>query len=98
MPVGKGDDMGRWIAIGKAPGWDDLAKFTEGLKATSQWRVDPRTTITEVIALADGRMLVECHAHNQADFDAWLKRNEWQVESVTPIKHIARTGEIWKVT
>ena len=20
--------MGRWIAVGKAPGWDDLAKFT----------------------------------------------------------------------
>ena len=64
--------MGRWIAIGKAPGWDDLAKFTAGLKETSKWRVDPRTTITEVIALADGRMLAECHAHNQADFDAWL--------------------------
>jgi hypothetical protein len=27
-----------------------------------------------------------------------LKRNGWQVESVTPIKHIARTGEIWKVS
>jgi hypothetical protein len=98
MPVGKGDDMGRWIAIGKAPGWDNLAKFTDDLKTTSKWRIDPRTTITEVIALADGRMLAECHANSQADFDAWLKRNGWQVESVTPIKHIARTGEIWKVS
>lgn len=90
--------MGRWIAIGKAPGWDDLAKFTDELKATSKWRIDPRTTITEVIALADGRMLIECHANSQADFDALLKRNDWQVESVAAIKHIARTGEIWKVS
>ena len=26
------------------------------------------------------------------------KRKGWQVESVTPIKHLARTGEIWKVS
>ena len=89
--------MGRWIAIGKVPGWDDLAKFTEALKPTTQWRVDPRTTITSVIALADGRMLAECHANQQADFDAWLKQTGWQVESVTEIAHVARTGEIWRV-
>ena len=90
--------MGRWIAIGKAPGWDDLAKFTVAMKTTAKWRVDPRTTITEVTALADGRMLAECHANKQEDFDAWLRENGWQVESVTPIKHVARTGEIWKVS
>jgi hypothetical protein len=89
--------MGRWIAIGRAPGWDDLAKFTDELKATAQWRIDPRTTITEVIVLGDGRMLAECHANSREDFDAWLQRKGWQVESVTPIKHVARTGEIWKV-
>ena len=89
--------MGRWIAIGKVPGWDNLAKFTDELKATMKWRIDPRTTITSVTALADGRMLAECHANQQADFDAWLQQKGWQVESVTPISHVARTGEIWKV-
>lgn len=89
--------MGRWIAVGKAPGWDDLAKFTTEMKDTPLWRPDPRTTITSVTALADGRMLAECHANTQAEFDAWLKQKGWQVESVTPIKHVARTGEIWKV-
>jgi hypothetical protein len=89
--------MGRWIAIGKVSGWDDVATFTDELKATTQWRVDPRTTITSVIALADGRMLAECHANQQADFDAWLQQKGWQVESVTAISHVARTGEIWKV-
>ncbi len=44
------------------------------------------------------RMLAECHANKQEDFDAWLRQKGWQVESVTPIKHLARTGEIWKVS
>ena len=43
-------------------------------------------------------MLAECHANKQEDFDAWLQQKGWQVESVTPIKHLARTGEIWKVS
>lgn len=89
--------MGRWIAIGTAPGWDDTVKLTAEMKATPMWRLNPRTTITSVIALADGRLLAECHAVNKADFDAWLEQKGWNVESVTPIKAVARTGEIWKV-
>ncbi len=89
--------MGRWIAIGTAPGWDDVAKFTAQMKATKEWRADPRTTITTVFALADGRLLAECHGQKQADFEAWLQKKGWQVESITPIRHLAKTGEIWKV-
>jgi hypothetical protein len=89
--------MGRWIAIGTAPGWDDVAKFTSEMKATRQWRADPRTTVTTVFALADGRLVAECHAPKQADFEAWLERKGWHVESLTPIKHLAKTGEIWTV-
>ena len=48
--------MGRWIAIGKAPGWDDLKRFSVEMKDTSQWRVDPKTTVTSVYALGDGRI------------------------------------------
>ena len=90
--------MGRWIAIGRVQGWDDLSRFGDDLEAVEKWRVGPRTTITEVIALADGRMIAECHAGAQADFEAWLEQTGWQVESITPIRHIARTGEIWKVS
>ncbi len=89
--------MGRWIAIGTAPGWDDVAKFTAEMKATRQWRADARTTITTVFALADGRLVAECHAPKQTDFEAWLQRKGWRVESLTPIKHLAKTGEIWTV-
>ena len=89
--------MGRWIAIGKAPGWDDQERFAKELKANPEFRVNPRTTITSVYALADGRLIAECHAPTQAEFDEWLKKKGWTVESVTPITRIAKTGEIWNV-
>jgi len=90
--------MGRWIAIGTAPGWDDITKFGAELSETSMWRPDAQTTVTTVLALGDGRVLAECHAVKQEDFEAWLRQKGWRVESLTPIKHLAKTGSIWKVT
>ena len=89
--------MGRWIAIGTAPGWDDIKKFGAGLAATDKWRVDAQTSITTVIALEDGRLLAECHAAKKENFEAWLKQKGWKLESITPIKHLAKTGSIWSV-
>lgn len=89
--------MGRWIAVGKAPGWDNLERFGKELKETSQWRVDTKATITSVYALGDGRLLAECHAPEQAQFDEWLSKKGWKVESVTPIRFVAKTGDIWNV-
>lgn len=89
--------MGRWIAIGKAPGWDDLKRFSQEMKDTSQWRIDPKSTVTSVYALGDGRMVAEYHGPATAEFEDWLKKKGWSVESLTPIKHIAKSGEIWKV-
>jgi hypothetical protein len=89
--------MARWIAIGKAPGWDDLAKFTQENKDTAQWRIDPKSTVTTVIALSDGRMIAEYHGPAVAEFEEWLKKKGWAVDSITPIRHIAKAGDIWKV-
>jgi flavodoxin len=89
--------MGRWIAIGKAPGWDDLKRFSQEMKDTSQWRIDPKSTVTSVYALGDGRMVAEYHGPATAEFEDWLKKKGWSVESLTPIKHMAKSGEIWKV-
>ena len=88
--------MGRWIAVGKAPGWDNLERFTAELKSTEKWRIDARTTITTVYALEDGRMIAECHTPEKTEFEAWLKKVGWTVESVTQIKTVAKTGDIWK--
>ena len=30
-------------------------------------------------------------------FEAWLAEKGWEVESITPIRHVARTGAIWPV-
>ena len=37
--------MPRWIAIGTAPGWDDIKKFGEELHEPRNWHPDARTTI-----------------------------------------------------
>jgi hypothetical protein len=89
--------MGRWIAVGKASGWDTFERFSQELKATNQWRVDPKTTITSVYTLADGCMIAECHGPERGPFDAWLTKKGWSVESMTPIKLVAKTGDIWNV-
>jgi hypothetical protein len=89
--------MGRWIAIGTAPGWDDIATFGAALRETSMWRPDAQTTITTVFALGDGRLVAEGHAARREDFEQWLTQKGWQVESLTPIRHLAKTGSIWKV-
>ncbi|MBI4200595.1 MAG: hypothetical protein HY535_09015 [Chloroflexi bacterium] len=89
--------MPRWLAIGTAPGWDDPKKFRAELDDTREWRVDPRTTVTTVYALGDGRLLAECHGTRQEDFEAWLKKKGWKVETVQPIKLLAKTGSIWEV-
>ena len=90
--------MPRWIAVGKAPGWDNLERLTKEMKKTGEWRLDPRTTITSVYALGDGRVIAECHGQQQADFDQWLQKKGITVESVTSIAAVAKTGEVWKVT
>jgi len=89
--------MPRWIAIGTAPGWDNVKKFGEEMHETHSWRPDARTTITTVFALGDGRLLAECNAVNQDAFEAWLNQKGWKVESITPIKHLAKVGSIWEM-
>ena len=90
--------MPRWIAIGTAAGWDDIKRFSNEMDDTSNWRPDPRTTVTTVFALEDGRLLAECHAAKREDFEAWLQHKGWNVESITAIKHVAQTGSIRDVT
>ncbi|MBI4339767.1 MAG: hypothetical protein HY680_07420 [Chloroflexi bacterium] len=87
--------MPRWLAIGKAPGWDEVNKLTSEMKATKNWRADARTSVTTVLALGDGRLVAECHGAEQKDFEAWLKMKGWTVESIVPIKYIANLGSIW---
>ena len=86
----------RWLAIGTAPGWDEIDKFGEELKSTSMWRLNPRTTITSVTALEGGRLLAECQGDSKETFEEWLKNKGWNIESITPVTHMARAGSIWE--
>ena len=67
------------------------------MRETNNWRPDARTTITTVIALENGCLLAECHALKQESFEVWLQQKGWNVESITPIKHLAKTGSVWEV-
>ena len=89
--------MARWMAIGTAPGWDNVSTFREELQETRNWRVDARTSVTTVYALGDGRLLAECHAGSEDDFKAWLEKKGWAVETIQPIKMLAKTGSIWEL-
>ena len=68
------------------------------MKATSQWRPDPRTTITTVTALEDGRLLAECQGVSKATFEQWLESKSWNVDSITQVTHLARFGSIWQAS
>ena len=89
--------MPHWMAIGTAPGWDDVKKFGEELHETRNWRLDARTTVTTVYALGDGRLLAECHGVEEESFKAWLEQKGWNVESIQPIKLLAKAGSIWEL-
>jgi hypothetical protein len=43
-------------------------------------------------------LLAECHAIKKESFETWLQQKGWNVESITPIKHLAKTGSIWETT
>ena len=87
--------MPRWLAICTADGLDNPEKFREQMAATKNWRPDARTKITTVLHLGDGKLLAECHSPSQDAFDAWLEQKGWNIESITPIQQIAKTGSIW---
>ena len=89
--------MPRWMAIGTAPGWDNAKRFREELHETKNWRLDARTAVTTVYAFDDGRLLAECHAASQEEFKAWLDKKGWTVESIQPIKLLAKTGSVWEL-
>lgn len=90
--------MGRWIAIGRKPAWQDAGAFSTELRKVDTWRPDARTTITTVTVLEDGRMLVECHAPKLEQFRAWLDTHGWEDYTCTPVTQVARTGSVWKVS
>lgn len=89
--------MPRWLAFGSQDQWADLAAFDTALRDTGCWRVSNRTTVTSVIALADGGIVIECHGADRAEFDGWMQSVGFVAREVTEIRHIARTGEIWAV-
>jgi len=89
--------MGRWIAIGKATGWDDFDAFRAALHATSDWRIDRKSSVTSVYAVAGGQVVAECHAPDRAVLEAWMAKKGIVPDTIHEISFVAKTGETWKV-
>ena len=88
--------MPRWIAEGTIDEWNNIRRFREELSDSSNWRPNPRTTVTTVLSLANGSFLAECHAARQEDFETWLENKGWEGKSITPVRYAAKAGSIWE--
>ena len=88
--------MARFMAYHTVP---DMTKerFSESLKEVRKWRPDPRTTIIKVCCnLAEGKMVTECDAVDQAAFESWIQQVGWPVDKIYKVDVIAQTGSIWQ--
>jgi len=88
--------MPRYIAFLTMP---QLSKeqFTNAVNAVSKWRPDPRTTILKVYRAKSGKMVAECEAPTQQEFEAWLTKNGWNWESIEQVELIAQMGNVWQM-
>lgn len=89
--------MARFMAFHTMPGMT-RGQFTEALKSVRQWRPNPRTTVIKVYCnLEAGRMVSECEAPTQEEFEAWLKERGWSWDVIHRVDLIAQTGNVWEV-
>ena len=89
--------MARFIAVHNTPGITE-EEFREKLTAVRRWRPDRRTTILKVYGdLEHDRLVSECEALEQSQFEDWIKEVGWPIESIHQVGLIAQVGNIWKM-
>ena len=89
--------MARFMAIHTVPDMTE-EKFEGSLAEVKNWRPDRRTTIVKVYCnLAEGKLVSECEAVEQAHFEDWLKQVGWPYDAIYKIDMVHQVGHIWKV-
>ena len=89
--------MPRFIAFHTLPGITE-EHFNEALGDASKWRPNPRTTILKVYCnLAEGKLVSECEAVEQAQFEEWIANTGWPVDSIHQVDLVQQVGNIWKL-
>ena len=88
--------MARFLAIHSVPDITE-EKFQAALGEANKWRPDRRTTIVKAYCnLAEGKLVSECEAVEQAHFEEWIQRVGWPCDGVYRVDLIHQVGQIWK--
>ena len=89
--------MARFVAIHSVPGLTE-EKFQEALGEVKKWRPDRRTTILKVYCdLDQGKLVSECEAVEQAQFEHWINDVGWPYDAIYKIDLVHQVGHIWKL-
>lgn len=73
-------------------------QFNEALGTVPKWRPNPRTTILKVYCnLGEGKLVSECEAVEQAQFEEWIAQTGWPVDSIYQVDLVQQVGNIWKL-
>ncbi|ODT82478.1 MAG: hypothetical protein ABS76_07615 [Pelagibacterium sp. SCN 64-44] len=89
--------MAHWIATGRCARWEDAGALADDLQSTDSWRLDPRSSITELQVLEDGSFTAECQGRDPQLFTDWFAAKGCTLECLLKVRHMVRTGEVWTV-
>ena len=89
--------MARFIAYHDVPGIT-RESFQAALGEVKTWRPDRRTTIVKVYCnLAEGKLISECEATEQTNFEHWITQVGWPCNAIYKVDMIHQVGQIWDV-
>ena len=89
--------MARFIALHTVPGITE-DQFNNALGAVRNWRHDNRTTILKVYCnLSEGKLVSECEAVEQAQFEDWISKVGWPCDAIYQVDLIQQVGHIWRM-
>ena len=87
--------MARFIAVHTVRGITE-EQVRASLDSSRKWRPDGRTTILKVYCnLAEGKLVSECEAVEQAHFEEWIRRVGWPADAIYRVDLIHQAGHIW---
>ena len=89
--------MARYMAIGDAPGITEEG-FRGALGEIRKWRFDRRGWIIKAYCNVDqGKIVAECEASDQQQFESWLAKTGWKINGVYRVNYIHEAAAIWPV-
>ena len=87
--------MSRFLAIKNKPGLTE-EQFREALNRTGKWRFGRHAWVVKAYcALEPGKLVIECEAPDQGEFETWLRANEWEADEICRVSFVHEEGQVW---